>query len=94
MARKSYTQDPADSLDYSIDWVDWLDEGETVYSSTWAVSPAGLNTALPSIVNNGTCTVVWLSGGTADRSYTVTNHITTTAGRTVERSITLVIRNL
>ncbi|MCK0517856.1 hypothetical protein [Williamsia sp. DF01-3] len=99
---KRYTQDPADVLDYANDWGSenvpaderWLDEGETIASSTWSVSPPGLTTSLPSVVNNDTTSVVWLSGGTVDRSYTVTNRITTTDSRTVERSITVVIRDL
>lgn len=91
---KRYIQDPADVLDYALDWSDWLDDGETIASSTWAVTPAGLTTSLTSIVNNGTAAVVWLSGGVADRMYTVTNHITTTDSRTVERSIAVTIRNL
>lgn len=101
MARKRYTQDPSDVLDYAIDWGSgnvraderWLDAGETIFSSTWAVSPPDLTTSLPAVVNHGTTTVIWLSGGTAGRPYTVTNRITTTAGRTVERSFTLVIKN-
>ncbi|PZT99504.1 MAG: hypothetical protein DI630_16945 [Gordonia sp. (in: high G+C Gram-positive bacteria)] len=91
---KRYTQDPADVLDYANDWSEWLDAGETIASSTWSVSPSGLATSLQSIVNNDTTSVVWLSGGTVDRSYTVTNRITTTDSRTVERSITVVIRDL
>lgn len=93
--RKRYTQDPADVLDYAIDWgEEWLDAGEKVTSSTWTVSPSDLTMSLSSIVNNDTTTVVWLSGGVADRSYTVTNRITTSDSRTVERSISVVIRNL
>lgn len=92
--RKRYTQDPADVLDYALDWTDWLDDGETISTSSWAVTPSGLTTSLASIVNNNTTAVVWLSGGTVGNSYTVTNHITTTDSRTVERSITVAIRNL
>ena len=100
--RKRYTQDPSDNLDYSNDWGSenqraddrWLDAGETIFSSTWAVSPSGLNTSLPSVVNNGTTSVIWLSGGVANRIYTVTNRITTTDGRIAERSFTLTVKNL
>ena len=93
--RKRYTQDPADNLDYAIDWGgEWLDTGETVATSTWVATPPGLTTSLTSIVNNNTTTVVWLSGGTANSIYTVTNRITTTDGRTAERSIIVTIRNL
>lgn len=94
MLRKRYTKDPADVLDYPNNWSDWLDDGETIYSSTWAVSPSGLSMSMPSIVNNGTYAVVWLAGGVANNIYIVTNRITTTDGRIAERSFNLAIRNL
>lgn len=37
-----------------------------------------------------TVATVWLSGGTAGTDYTVTNRITTSDGRTLDKSITIV----
>jgi hypothetical protein len=42
--------------------------------------------------NTGTAATVWLSGGTAGTDYTVTNRITTSAGRQVDRSFILYVR--
>lgn len=80
-------KDPDEVLDYGFDWTGWL-EGDTVTSSAWVV-PAGLTRG--NITFDNTSTTVWLSGGTAGARYTVINRIGTAAGRTVERSLEIVI---
>lgn len=80
---QQFTKDPNATLDYSIDWSKWLAD-DTILSSAWTV-PAGLTQVSAS--NTTTIATVWLSGGTASQSYTVTNRITTAGGRTDERSI-------
>ncbi len=78
----TFTKDPNAVLDYSVDWSRWLD-GDTIATSVWTV-PSGLTKV--SDTSTTTKTTAWLSGGTADQSYTVTNRITTTGGRTEDRS--------
>ncbi len=85
----SFTKDPSAVLDYMIDWSRWL-KGDTIQTSQWTV-PAGL--ALVSQTNTTTTTTVWLSGGTAGQTYTVTNRITTASGRTDERSIIIKVED-
>lgn len=80
-------KDPDALLDYGFDWSLWLQPGDTISSSTWQVED-GLTASTPS--HTATTTTVWLSGGTAGRSYQVTNRITTAGGRTDER--TMVVR--
>ena len=85
MAIKRYTKDPASVLDYTIDWgTNWLAAGETISTSAWTVE-SGITKDSDS--NTTTTATVWLSGGTAGTVYTVTNRITTSAGRTAERSL-------
>lgn len=84
-----YVKDPASVLDYVWDWTSWLGD-DTILSSTWTV-PAGLTKT--SQVNTSTTATVWLSGGTAGQSYAVTNRITTTQGRTDERTMQIVVRD-
>ena len=86
---KLFKKDPSAILDYSIDWSLWLD-GDTIQSSSWTV-PQGLTKA--SETNNSTTATVWLSGGTVDQTYTVTNRITTANGRTDERSILIKVED-
>lgn len=88
-------KDPDAVLDYSIAWDEWLD-GDTIASATWTVT-SGLTKGAESInsgsvVLNGvprpaaSVATVWLSGGTAGTTYTVTCRVVTAAGRTEDRS--------
>lgn len=86
---QQFTKDPEATLDYSVDWTKWL-AGDTIQTSEWTV-PAGLTQVSSS--NTNSKATVWLSGGTAGQSYTVTNHITTAGGRTDERSITIRVQD-
>lgn len=81
------TKDKDAVLDYGFDWRDWLD-GDEIASSTWDV-PTGLTAGVDS--HEGGITKVWLSGGTVGTRYSVTNEITTTAGRTDQRTIKILV---
>jgi len=83
-----FRKDPASVLDYGIDWSDWLDSGETISTSTWTV-PVGITKDSES--NGDTSTLVWLSGGTAGTTYELANKIVTSDGRTVERTIEIIV---
>lgn len=82
----TFIKDPSASLDYGFDWLvrAWLAAGETIVTSVWTV-PAGLSMITSGL--SGGKSVVWLAGGVVGVTYTVTNTITTSAGRTDERSI-------
>lgn len=86
MAAVDHKKDPDAVLDWVWDWNEWLDEGETIVSSEF-ITTVGL--VIDSIGNTTKTATVWLSGGTAGQVYQVTNRITTTAGRTDDRSITI-----
>jgi len=76
-------KDPDAILDYGFIWDQWLG-ADTIVSSSMIVEP-GL--VLDSDSNTTTTTTAWLSGGTAGEIYSVTNRITTAAGRTDDRTI-------
>lgn len=78
-----FIKDPSSVLDYTVDWSNWLASGETISASAFTVE-SGLTKDSES--NGDTSGTVWLSGGTAGTAYSVTHQITTTAGRTDERS--------
>lgn len=83
-----YVKRPAEVKDYKIDWssallVDGVDVGDTVTASTWTVE-TGITKDSDSRTTS--TTTAWLSGGTEGVHYTVTNQVTTTQGRTYERS--------
>jgi hypothetical protein len=87
-ARQTFRKDPDANLDYGFDWSDWLETGEALNASVWDV-PAGLVEGAKQLGTSAT--KVWLSGGTAGATYTVSNQVTTDAGRIDERSFSIVV---
>jgi hypothetical protein len=78
---------PADVLDYAVDWTKPLEElADTIATATWSV-PSGLVEGAAG--GAGAVRTLWLSGGTAGISYTLTHTITTAGGRTLARTILL-----
>jgi len=84
------TKTPAATLDYKVDWVDWLD-GDTIASSTWLVDDQAL--VVESDSNTLTTATAWVSGGVDGLAYVLSNHITTAAGRIDVRSIKISIQD-
>jgi hypothetical protein len=89
---KTFTKDPAAVLDYTVDWDadDWLGSDTITGTPVWTL-PSGITLASQS--NTTTTATAWLSGGTANTDYDVACKITTTAGRTDERTIRIQVRN-
>lgn len=99
-------KDPDAVLDYAFLWQDWLASVETITAKTvtattgLTVDSSAINlspidmTIDGSVVSQktGSVVTVWLSGGTAETAYTVSCRITTSAGRTDERSFALTIK--
>lgn len=80
---KQFTKDPQATLDYTVDWSAWLGT-DTIATSTWVLD-AGITQTNASL--SGALATVWVSGGSVGNTYSVTNRITTAAGRTDDRSI-------
>lgn len=85
-----FEKDPSAVLDYQWDWSDWLASGETITAATVTV-PAGITK--DSQTDATTSVTVWLSGGTAGLAYTLDCLVTTSAGRTDSRKMTLHVRD-
>lgn len=83
-----FYKDPDSTLDYKIDWEDWLN-GDTISTSSWTAQ-TGLT--VESDTRTTMSATVVVSGGTAGQNYTVTNEITTSGGLTDQRSIKLFVR--
>ena len=77
-------KDPSAVLDYAFDWTGWLAAGETI---TYHTITADTGITADSSTEDAGKVTVWLSGGTAGINYKVACKITTTAGRTDERTI-------
>jgi len=83
---------PGAELDHGFDWAElgYLEPGETIIESNWALDP-GLTRITSSIIV-GTKTVVWVSGGVVGQDYVITNSFRTSAGRSDSRSHLLKVR--
>ncbi|WP_432112848.1 hypothetical protein [Streptomyces sp. S1] len=86
MAVLDHKKDPDAVLDWVWDWNEWLDEGETILNSQFIAS---VGITVDSESSTTKTATVWLSGGTPGQVYQVTNRISTTGGRTDDRSITI-----
>jgi hypothetical protein len=84
-------KDPGATKDYDLDWSQWLGS-DTIATSTWSALPAGsaLTMSNPSFVSP--ITKVWLSGGTLGQTYVLENTITTAAGETEVRRVSILIK--
>lgn len=90
----AFVKDPAEVLDYAVDWSAWLTGDDTIADIAWTV-PDGLTEPAehPATVVDGKATV-WLSGGTAGQTYAITCRATTAQGRIGERTIRVLVRDL
>lgn len=85
-------KDPADVLDYAIDFAALLQTDEAIAAFT--VTYDGVTEASPSPARQDARIVFWVSGGTAESDALATATITTNQGRTYERSIRIYVRDL
>lgn len=83
------TQDPAARLDYSWDWTDLLDDGDTVVTATVTVV-VGTVTATSVTIASPHVTA-WVAGGALGETAAIVCHVTTAAGRVDERTLRLYI---
>lgn len=102
MAFETRIKDPADKVDYQIDWrggtKPGLAEDETITTSTWtAYDTTWVETGDITVhdelnSNTATTSTGWVSGGTRDNTVYFTNHIATDQGRELSYSIKLRIK--
>ena len=83
-------KDPNDKLDYTIDWSAALTEGDTIVASEWTISE---ELVFSNMSFDTTKTIVWLAEGVEGVKYTLTNKVTTFAGRVIERSVLLKVKS-
>ncbi len=85
--------DPAEKLDYGLDWSEWL-AGDQIVASTWGAAPAGFAIAeSPASGHSSTDTWVWITvEGPAGYGYALTNTITTGMGRVAQRTIVIDVK--
>ena len=99
MPQPQFTKDPDATLDYTFDWKastngtgdsDWLASGETISSHT-IDEDTGITVDSSALTDTNTSVTVWLSGGTAGTTYAVRCEIVTSASRTDERTMKILV---
>lgn len=75
----SYDKQPAEVLDYDVDYSEWLTRGDNVEATEVEVVPPGLT--VESTFINDPRVKIWLSGGQHGVTYKLTVTTTTTDGR-------------
>jgi len=85
-----FTKDPQAVLDYAFDWSAWLAAGETITAHT-VTPPTGIT--VDSHAEAAGVVTAWLSGGTAGVVYRIVCHITTSAARQDDRTITIAVQD-
>lgn len=83
---------PDDSLDYRIDYDDWLEGDDIIVLSEWEVPDA---LTVEQEESDATSATIWVSGGTPG-SYRLVNTITTASipPRIKSRAITITVKDL
>jgi len=76
-------------LNIGLDWADWL-ETDTLILSEWT---ADAELTLSRKQNTTTTTSCYVAGGILNKSYQITNKITTADGKVDTRYVTIVIDN-
>lgn len=85
----SFKKDPNAVLDYTVDWGPWLTPMlDTISTATW-IPETGLTVG--TTTKTATTATAYVSGGTAGQILKLTCRITTTGGRTDDRTLTLKI---
>jgi hypothetical protein len=89
MALKWSDKDPNEVLDYQLRWTKRIPDGDAITSSTW-VLPDGITKQSDTFTD--TTTTIWLTGGEDGETYTLTNRVVTTEGRTMDQSVSLKVK--
>lgn len=92
MAVKVFDHSNIANLDYGFQWSPWLAPDETIVTSNWVVTPAGVDLS-SSQISDGV-TSVFAAGGTVGTTYLVTNTIITSSvpPRTDARTLSLLCK--
>lgn len=93
-------KDPDETQDYELDWTARLDAlptaDDTIDSSSWSIVTDMSGHAAPLVIEaiqkSDNETRVWLSGGTTGEKYELLNRVTTTAGRIMDQTCELKIK--
>lgn len=88
----SFTKQPAEVVDYDLDYTDWLTAGDNVVSSVITVDIVGLT--IVSVLINDPRVKIWVSGGTDKVTYKLTVTTTTDEGRVKQDEFKIKVKDI
>jgi len=86
------TQQPAERLSYTIDYSQFLTDGDNVQTATAAVSPVGLTVDTVSVLDPRVR--FFVEGGTTGERYKVTINVETADGRQLQDELIFKIKEI
>lgn len=86
------TKQPADQLDYDVDYGRWLPDGDAVTMAETAVEPAG-DLVIDSVQITDQVVKVWTSGGADGATYKVVVTASTSGGRIKQTEFRIRVRD-
>lgn len=89
----TFKKQPADKLDYAIDFSGSLPEGDAISNATVTIDQAGLTQHGEALVNDRTVKV-WFSAGTNGTTYKVTVTATSTQGRIKQNEFRIKVKDI
>jgi hypothetical protein len=84
-------KDPTEITDYDIDWSTRLAVGDSIVASVWTFPLSSVLVKQLDAFNSDT-TKVFLSGGSLNQTYVLTNTITTALGFTLLETVSIAIK--
>jgi len=88
-----FQKQPADQLDYDLDFTDWIPTDDTITGAS-AVSSVPDQLSVVSVLISGPVVKVWVAGGVDGANYKVTATITTTRGRVKQLEFKIRVKEL
>lgn len=86
----TFPHDPNAVLDYLWNWESWLADGDAIASAE-VFKVEGDAVVIDEVENTSTTVTAWVSGGTEGTHAHLTARITTTQGRTDDRTLRLYV---
>ena len=84
----TFFQAQSDLQDYTVDWSDWLANGDVIVASEFT-TPADIEITQTSFT--GTTATLWVTGGEPHWMYPIVNRVVTQGGRCGNRTLRFII---
>lgn len=94
MLLATFTHQPADQLDYDIDYSEWLPSGDAVASATLQVDKPGLTILDPLVVSDSTVLKLWVQSGATAGTYKASVNMTTVLGRIKQDEVKFKVKDV